>query len=163
MNHGSAARSRRRRPVFLSLLGALFLLALAQAVPALAAKTPFDGGPIVADTATYVANEGPAALMVDLLKDRDLCTALDAADVPLEKLLQIYRQGFCTALAAVGLAFGVMPEGQGETSFVHPPSPASGERLSGSTGTCLDGGAGPCDMDLVSSLWARARWEEQRR
>jgi hypothetical protein len=119
--------------------------------------------------ATYVANEGPASLVVELLKDRDLCAALDAADVPLEKLLQIYRQGFCTALAAVGLAFGVVPEGrlvgeQRDPSVVRSATgPVSGERLSGGTDTCLGDGADLCDLDLSGLVWARAQWEERQR
>ena len=48
---------RTRRHVFLALLAAIMLLALAQAVPALAASSPFDGGPLAVDTATAVAND----------------------------------------------------------------------------------------------------------
>lgn len=53
----TVTRFRSRRLVFLTLLGVLLLLSLAQAVPALAASEKFDGGPIVADTATMVAND----------------------------------------------------------------------------------------------------------
>ena len=119
--------------------------------------------------ATYVAHEGPASLMVDLLQDRELCAALDAADVPLEKLLQIYRQGFCTALSAVGLAFGVVPEGQPVRERRDPSTvrsatgPVSGERLSGGNDTCLDDGADLCDLGLGRWVWAKAQWDEQRR
>ena len=35
----------------------MLLLALAQAVPAMAASSPFDGGPLAVDTATAVAND----------------------------------------------------------------------------------------------------------
>ena len=42
---------------FLGLLAAMLLLALAQAVPALAASSPFDGGPLAVDTATTIAND----------------------------------------------------------------------------------------------------------
>jgi hypothetical protein len=47
----------RRRWVFLGLLGALLLLVLAQAAPASAVRSPFDGGPIVTDTSTTAAND----------------------------------------------------------------------------------------------------------
>ena len=46
-----------RRLVFLTLLAALLLLALAQAVPVFAASVLFDGGPVAADTATMLAND----------------------------------------------------------------------------------------------------------
>ena len=52
----TAPKGRSRR-VFLALLGTLLLLALAQAVPAFAASSPFDGGPLEIDTATSVAND----------------------------------------------------------------------------------------------------------
>ena len=53
----TAPRSRTRRVAFLGLLAAMLLLALAQAVPAMAASTLFDGGPVAADTATTLAND----------------------------------------------------------------------------------------------------------
>jgi hypothetical protein len=46
-----------RRLVFLTLLAALLLLALAQAAPVFAASVLFDGGPVAADTATMLAND----------------------------------------------------------------------------------------------------------
>ncbi len=52
----SATRTPRRL-VFLTLLAALLLLALAQAVPVFAASVLFDGGPVAADTATMLAND----------------------------------------------------------------------------------------------------------
>ena len=45
------------------------------------------------------------------LNDAELNAALDAAGVSREKLVDVYRQGFRTALIAVGLAFGLAPEG----------------------------------------------------
>jgi hypothetical protein len=53
----SAPRSGARRLAFLGLLAAMLLLALTQAVPALAASSPFDGGPLAVDTSTVVAND----------------------------------------------------------------------------------------------------------
>ena len=53
----TASRSATRRFVFLGLLAAMLLLALAQAVPAFAASSPFDGGPLAADTSTTMAND----------------------------------------------------------------------------------------------------------
>ena len=52
----SATRTPRRL-VFLTLLAALLLLALAQAAPVFAASVLFDGGPVAADTATMLAND----------------------------------------------------------------------------------------------------------
>jgi hypothetical protein len=51
--------------------------------------------------ATYAAADGPAALLSELVRDPEL------RHVPLDRLVQVYRQGFCTALGAVGLAFGL--------------------------------------------------------
>ena len=58
MHHPSTTGSRLapRRLVFLTLLGALLVLALAQAVPALAAG-PFTGGASEGDYPLYVAND----------------------------------------------------------------------------------------------------------
>ena len=53
----TTSRTGTRRWAFLGLLAAMLLLALAQAVPALAASSPFDGGPLAVDTATAVAND----------------------------------------------------------------------------------------------------------
>ena len=53
----TSSLGRTRRRVFLALLAAIVLLALAQAAPALAASSPFDGGPLAVDTATAVAND----------------------------------------------------------------------------------------------------------
>ncbi len=49
--------TRTPRLVFLVLLAALLLLALAQAAPVFAASVLFDGGPVAADTATVLAND----------------------------------------------------------------------------------------------------------
>lgn len=55
--HPTIPRRAGRGWAFLALFAVLLMLALALAAPAFAAKTPFDGGPIVADTATYAAND----------------------------------------------------------------------------------------------------------
>ena len=62
--------------------------------------------------ATSFASEGGAGLALDLLEDPELRAALDAAGIPQEKLVHIYRQGFHTALVSVGLAFGLVPQGE---------------------------------------------------
>ena len=51
--------------------------------------------------ATLVASEGSAALVGDLLQDPDLDQAMA------RKLMQVYKQGFASALGAVALAFGL--------------------------------------------------------
>ncbi len=53
----TTSRGGTRRWAFLALLAAMVLLALAQAVPAMAASSPFDGGPLAVDTPTAVAND----------------------------------------------------------------------------------------------------------
>ncbi len=55
--------------------------------------------------ATYAAAAVPASLLSSLAQDQRLGNAAS------DGLLEAYRQGFCTALGAVGLAFGVDPSG----------------------------------------------------
>lgn len=58
MHHTSKTRPRvARRLVFLTLLGALLVLALAQAVPAPAAAPNYTGGPAAGDYPLYVSND----------------------------------------------------------------------------------------------------------
>lgn len=78
--------------------------------------------------ATYVAGEGPAILVTEMLQDPEL------QNVPLDKLLGVYRRGFVTALGAVGLAFGL-------------ESPRSAR----------------VDFGLTGFLWTHAQYEEQSR
>ena len=109
--------------------------------------------------AMYVAGEGPATLAVELLQDGDL------RGVPLEKLLQIYRRGFHTALAAVGLAFGLVPldmeqKAPADQSLVR--AQATPEPYSAQVGTGSDADAGLCDLDLIGFLWAKAQRSHKR-
>ena len=53
----STASQTRRRLVFLTLLAALLLLALAQAAPSLGAAADYTGGPQAGDYPLYVAND----------------------------------------------------------------------------------------------------------
>ena len=115
----------------------------------------------------HVAGEGPASLAVDLLGDPDLRASIESGAVPLEKLLQIYRRGFHTALAAVGLSFGLVPVergpgGQGER-LRSRAGPVSSDRRLGSNGSRLDGGASSGELDLIGFLGTVVRWEEQQR
>ena len=115
----------------------------------------------------HVASEGPASLAVDLLCDPELRASIESGAIPLEKLLQIYRRGFHTALAAVGLSFGLVPveRGQGgqEERLRYQSTSASCDRRLGSTGARLDGGAGSDGTDLIGFLGTVVRWEEQQR
>ena len=62
--------------------------------------------------ATACASEGSCTLALDLLlSNSELRARLDAAGIPCEQLLQVYRQGFHDALVSVGLAFGLEPVG----------------------------------------------------
>jgi hypothetical protein len=98
--------------------------------------------------ATYVASEGPATLAVELLQDGDL------RGVPLEKLLQIYRRGFHTALAAVGLAFGLVPSEPVGQSLVRTQTTAAAP-------SAVE--AGLHELDLIGFLWAKAQVEKRQR
>jgi len=115
--------------------------------------------------ATYVASEGTATLVAELLQDPELC------NVPLAKLLRVYREGFLHALGAVGLAFGLDPSpltrrdaglsARGMAPDPLPPRALNGgaspevEREDG-TGSTLD------DLDLVSFLWVKTQYEQRR-
>lgn len=59
--------------------------------------------------ATACASDGAMGVAADLIGDPELCHKLDAAGIPREKLLQVYRQGVRNALLSVGLAFGLEP------------------------------------------------------
>jgi hypothetical protein len=51
--------------------------------------------------AAQIASDGSVALLAQVLSDAQI------QDVPVDKALDIYRQGFNTALAAVARTFGV--------------------------------------------------------
>jgi len=55
-----------------------------------------------------LASEGPAVLLAEIMQDPEL------KRVALDKLLEIYRRGFATALGAVGLAVGAGMMGYGQ-------------------------------------------------
>ena len=61
--------------------------------------------------ATACASDGSMGLAVELLGDPEICHKLEAAGIPQEKLLQVYRQGVRNTLLSVGLAFGLEPVG----------------------------------------------------
>jgi hypothetical protein len=68
--------------------------------------------------ATYAAADGPAALLGELVRDPEL------RQLPLDRLVEVYRQGFCTALGAVALAFGLDPAERHSNSGGGFPTPA---------------------------------------
>lgn len=113
--------------------------------------------------ATYVASEGPATLVAELLEDPEL------RNVSLDKLLQIYQRGFNTALGAIGLAFGLDSysqegEQQAENELIEV---RRGHLLRGSRyGKASSGsivGSNSEEFDLVSFLWARTEYEKHQR
>jgi hypothetical protein len=61
--------------------------------------------------ATACASDGSMGLAAEVLGDPELCRRLDAAGIPQEKLLQVYRHGVRNTLLSVGLAFGLEPVG----------------------------------------------------
>jgi hypothetical protein len=113
--------------------------------------------------AMYVAGEGPATLVSEILEDQDL------RGIPLEKLLRIYRRGFHTALGAVGVAFGLVPlgregEGRADPSIVHTraaPTPYGGQSETEEARSSAE--ADPYDLDLIGFLWAKAQYEKRQR
>jgi hypothetical protein len=93
--------------------------------------------------ATCVASEGSASLMVEMLGDEDL------QGVPVEKLMAIYRRGFQTALASVGLAFGLVPVEREQAAPRVQEQPVA--RLESA------GGA----QDLIGFLWTEAKTDRR--
>ena len=77
--------------------------------------------------ATACASEGSIGVAIQLLGDPELCHQLDAAGIPQEKLLQVYRLGVRNTLLSVGLAFGLeaRPMG-GSTSVQRTPEVTPG-------------------------------------
>lgn len=112
--------------------------------------------------ATFVASEGSAGLAGELLHDPTL------QNVPLNKLLYIYRKGFVNALGAVGVAFGLdagYRDAEQGLRSVFPPEPDR-SALEYSTPMQSDqpvGAAqGPQELDLADFLWVKAQYQKQR-
>jgi hypothetical protein len=63
--------------------------------------------------ATACASDGSLGVAAELLGDPELCRALDAAGIPHERVLQVYRRGVRNTLLSVGLAFGLEPVSPG--------------------------------------------------
>ena len=111
--------------------------------------------------ATYAASEGSATLVADIMQDPEL------RNVPLDKLLRIYRRGFNTAIGAVGLGFGLdsLCQQRGGTgqSLARAPGPATCDnRPSEPTGTMEATKASLRDLDLLGFLWAKAQHEGRK-
>jgi hypothetical protein len=109
--------------------------------------------------ATYVASEGSAALLGEVLRDPEL------QQVALAKLLRIYRQGFASAVGAIGLAFGLdelppMHELEGEHTLIQTgvqANPASGNRsLAGKSSE-----PELRDLDLGRFMWTKSQHEQR--
>ena len=121
--------------------------------------------------ATYVAGEGPATLVAEMLRDPEL------QNVPLDKLLGVYRRGFVTALGAIGLAFGIEPtrtsvEREQRTQAQQPPVEhqgtsalygASSRRVGPGTAGELRSNHVRDEFDLTDFLWTHAQYEKQSR
>lgn len=109
--------------------------------------------------ATYVASEGSAALLGEVLSDPEL------QQVALGKLLRIYRQGFANAIGAVGLAFGltellVSPVHDFEGSCATVNTPVVVQQLSGTAKTPAEPELR--DMDLGRFMWTKAQLDQRR-
>ena len=104
--------------------------------------------------ATLAASGAPASLLSEFANDARL------SDVPLDRLVDVYRQGFCTALGAVGLAFGLdspvrCPGPQGNRS----PAVVAAEPFRGPASLRQAGGL-PSDAPAFLSLGA---WSDRER
>ena len=107
--------------------------------------------------AAYLASEGSASLAVDLLQNPDL------RDVELDKMLQVYRRGFVTALGVICLAFGLDEADRRELGRTgrprfepHLPPALHGDRTEDPG---IRSPAQPAfdEFDLVGVLWAKKR------
>lgn len=114
--------------------------------------------------ATLVASEGSAALVGDLLQDPDL------DQVMAHKLMQVYKQGFASALGAVALAFGldVPPfwtkvEAPAQTPSSLAPRQGSHRALNRGAEPSSPPGQTLDEFDLADFLWIRSEVERQRR
>ncbi len=106
--------------------------------------------------ATYAAADGPAALLSELVCDPEL------RHVPLDRLMQVYRQGFCTALGAVGLAFGLDSSERRSSSPAHPfATPAGPEPLHTVAPACRAQVRNP-QSDPPALLWLGVRPDHER-
>lgn len=105
----------------------------------------------------YLASEGPAALVAELLRDPEL------QNVSMGKLLSVYREGYLQALNAVGVAFGLVPEA-GSDGMPTQAIPRTGSSASGPR-PALDFSRPRDDvpeLDMTRFLW-RKRQHERRR
>jgi hypothetical protein len=106
--------------------------------------------------ATYVAADGPAALLSELVRDPEL------RHVPLDRLVQVYRQGFCTALGAVGLAFGLdSSERRGSSPGHLSATPGGSEPLHTVAPGCRTQAPSP-QSDPPALLWLGVRPDHER-
>lgn len=113
--------------------------------------------------ATYVASEGTSTLLTQLLDDPDF------HNVPIHKLMDIYRRGFVTALGSVGLAFGLdaveeEKEKRVTRSMVSVPEQKSLPQSHSGQSNTVEGQQSLSDYDyeLFSFLWTRARRTRER-
>jgi len=113
----------------------------------------------------YIAGEGPAALVAELLQAPEL------GGVPMTKLLRVYREGYLQALNAVGLAFGLdlslpapvnrSPPTPRSRTVALPVDPARGngrsmvERESGDE-SMLE------EFDMTRFLWVKSQYEKRK-
>jgi hypothetical protein len=110
----------------------------------------------------YVASEGSASLVTQVLQDPEL------RNIPVQKLLSIYRQGFVTALGSVGIAFGLEAIPEGRARYVtHSLEPASGtEPVSMNTAVPASASGdwdGSLDEEPFGFLWPSVQHKPERR
>jgi len=108
----------------------------------------------------YIASEGPAALIAELMRDPEL------QNVSVQKLLGVYREGYLQALNAVGLAFGLDREppapaiAQPRADLIQPVSSAAERPATNSAEprreTELD------ELDMTRFLWVKRQYEQRR-
>lgn len=97
--------------------------------------------------AIYTGGDGPAALLAELAQDSEL------GQVPLEKVLRIYRQGFNTALGAVGLAFGMEAHPVQSVGTCFPASAQFAVERGGAPTRSARGEAAGAEAERPGVLW----------
>jgi len=102
----------------------------------------------------YIASEGAAALIAELMRDPEL------QNVSVQKLLGVYREGYLQALNAVGLAFGLNDQPEPQIAPVQNARLTRSARSRPATGDAEPRqNADVPELDMVRFLWHKRQRE----
>jgi len=103
----------------------------------------------------YVASEGPTALVAELLQDPEL------KNVPITKLLAIYRTGYQQALNAVGIAFGLNDLPEPQIALVQNTHPVNSAAELPATNSAREDDPKLDDLVMTRFLWIKRQHERR--